>query len=35
LTEAGFTIVSMIPEKSYRFPVKIFSRNICALVKVL
>src|SRR4030042_209391 len=29
LIEAGFTIISMVPERSYRFPVKFFSRNIC------
>jgi tRNA (uracil-5-)-methyltransferase TRM9 len=33
LIEAGFIIISMMPEKSYRFPVKVFSRNICTLVK--
>ncbi|MBM4447267.1 MAG: class I SAM-dependent methyltransferase [Chloroflexi bacterium] len=33
LTRAGFEIVTMLPEKSYRFPLKFFSRNICALVK--
>ncbi len=35
LIEAGFTIISMVPERSYRFPVKFFSRNICVLVKVI
>ncbi len=33
LTKVGFEILSMTPEKSYHFPIKNFSRNICALVK--
>jgi ubiquinone/menaquinone biosynthesis C-methylase UbiE len=33
LTQAGFEIISIFPEKSYRFPLRFFSRNICALVK--
>lgn len=33
LARAGFQIVNIFPEKSYRFPLKFFSRNICALVK--
>jgi len=33
LTEAGFKVLSMSSEKSYRFPLKFFSRNICALIK--
>jgi len=33
LTGAGFKVHSMFPEKSYRFPFKFFSRNICALIK--
>jgi len=33
LTRAGWEIVSMLPETSYRFPVKHFSRNICVLAK--
>jgi len=33
LTRAGLEILSMMPEKSYRLPIKSFSRNICALVK--
>jgi ubiquinone/menaquinone biosynthesis C-methylase UbiE len=33
LTRTGFEILSIFPEKSYRFPLKFFSRNICALVK--
>ena len=35
LFEAGFEIVSMFPERRYKFPMKFFSRNICALVKVI
>jgi tRNA (uracil-5-)-methyltransferase TRM9 len=30
---AGFEIVKSFPEKSYKFPVKTFSRNICLLVR--
>jgi len=33
LSEAGFKIVGIFPERSYRFPIKTFSRNICVLVK--
>lgn len=33
LKEAGWDIVRMAPEKSYRLPVKCFSRNICVLVR--
>jgi ubiquinone/menaquinone biosynthesis C-methylase UbiE len=33
LNKAGFEILEMPPEKSYRFPIKLFSRNICAVVK--
>lgn len=33
LAKVGFEILSISPEKSYHFPVKNFSRNICALVK--
>ena len=33
LTRVGFQIITMSPEKSYHFPLKNFSRNICALVK--
>jgi len=33
LTKAGFEVLSIFPEKSYRFPIKLFSRNICALIK--
>ena len=35
LTQAGLEIVSIVPENSYRFPLKFFSRNICVLVKSL
>jgi tRNA (uracil-5-)-methyltransferase TRM9 len=33
LTNAGFKVLDMFPENSYRFPLKFLSRNICALVK--
>jgi tRNA (uracil-5-)-methyltransferase TRM9 len=33
LTESGFKVLSMFPEKSHRFPIKFFSRNVCALIK--
>jgi len=33
LTKSGWKIITMSPEKSYHFPIKNFSRNICALVK--
>ena len=33
LTRVGFEIITMSPEKSYHFPIKNFSRNICVLVK--
>ena len=35
LTKAGFEVLSIFPEKSYRFPIKFFSRNICALAKAV
>ena len=31
--QAGFTVLKSFPESSYRFPIKLFSRNICLLVK--
>jgi len=31
--EAGFEVLKSFPESSYRFPIKLFSRNICLLVK--
>lgn len=31
--KAGFEILKSIPESSYRFPIKFFSRNICLLVR--
>ena len=34
LTQAGFNILESYPERSYRCPVKIFSRNICILASV-
>jgi tRNA (uracil-5-)-methyltransferase TRM9 len=30
---AGFEVVKMYPESRYRFPVRMFSRNICLLVR--
>jgi ubiquinone/menaquinone biosynthesis C-methylase UbiE len=33
ITKVGFEIITISPEKSYHFPVKDFSRNICVLVK--
>lgn len=34
LTRAGFKIIDSYPERSYRCPVKMFSRNICILASV-
>ncbi len=31
--EAGFEIIKSLPEYKYKFPVKVFSRNICLLVR--
>jgi ubiquinone/menaquinone biosynthesis C-methylase UbiE len=31
--EAGFEIIKSFPESAYRFPLKLFSRNICLLIK--
>ncbi|MBM2824378.1 MAG: SAM-dependent methlyltransferase [Dehalococcoidales bacterium] len=31
--QAGFTVLSSSPESSYHFPFKLFSRNICLLLK--
>jgi tRNA (uracil-5-)-methyltransferase TRM9 len=31
--KAGFKVIKVFPEKRYKFPVKRFSRNICALVR--
>jgi tRNA (uracil-5-)-methyltransferase TRM9 len=33
LVQTGWQIIAMSPEKSYSFPIKNFSRNICVLVK--
>jgi ubiquinone/menaquinone biosynthesis C-methylase UbiE len=33
LIKTGWEIVAMLPEKSYHFPIKGFSRNICVLVR--
>ncbi len=31
--QAGFEVLKSFPESSYHFPIKLFSRNICLLVK--
>jgi tRNA (uracil-5-)-methyltransferase TRM9 len=31
--KAGFEILKSFPERAYRFPLKLFSRNICLLVR--
>jgi tRNA (uracil-5-)-methyltransferase TRM9 len=31
--QAGFQVLKSFGESSYRFPVKLFSRNICLLLK--
>ena len=31
--QAGFRLIKSFPESSYRYPVKLFSRNICLLVR--
>ena len=31
--QTGFKVLKSFPESSYRFPIKLFSRNICLLVK--
>jgi len=33
LVRSGWEIISMSPEKSYRFPIRAFSRNICVLIR--
>lgn len=33
LNQTGFDVISIFPEKSYRFPIKFFSRNVCVLVR--
>ncbi len=33
VTRVGFEIIKIFPEKSFRFPLKTFSRNICLLVR--
>ena len=33
LIKADWEIITMSPEKSYRFPIRSFSRNICVLLK--
>ena len=34
LAYCGFEIIRMFPEKRYRLPVKLFSRNICVLARI-
>jgi tRNA (uracil-5-)-methyltransferase TRM9 len=31
--QAGFEVIKSFPESAYRFPVKLFSRNICLLLR--
>jgi ubiquinone/menaquinone biosynthesis C-methylase UbiE len=31
--EAGFEVIKSFPESAYRFPLKLFSRNICLLLR--
>jgi len=31
--ETGFEVIKSFPERSYRFPIKYFSRNICLLLR--
>jgi len=33
LTQVGFQVLDIFPEKSYRRPIKCLSRNICTLIK--
>jgi ubiquinone/menaquinone biosynthesis C-methylase UbiE len=33
LVKTGWEIITMSPEKSYHFPIRNFSRNICALIR--
>jgi ubiquinone/menaquinone biosynthesis C-methylase UbiE len=33
LIKTGWEIITMSPEKSHRFPIRSFSRNICVLLK--
>jgi len=33
LSQTGWSVISMSPERSYRFPIREFSRNICVLAK--
>lgn len=35
LTKASFEVIKIFPEKSYSFPLKLFSRNICVLAKAI
>jgi ubiquinone/menaquinone biosynthesis C-methylase UbiE len=31
--KAGFEVIKSFPERKYRFPIKVFSRNICVLAR--
>ncbi len=31
--QAGLSILNVAPESTYKFPLKMFSRNICLLVR--
>jgi ubiquinone/menaquinone biosynthesis C-methylase UbiE len=33
LVRTGWEVISMSPEKAYRFPISAFSRNICVLMR--
>ena len=35
LAQTGFEVINILPERSYSFPIKLFSRNICALARAL
>jgi len=35
LAQTGFEVINVLPERSYSFPIKLFSRNICALARAL
>jgi ubiquinone/menaquinone biosynthesis C-methylase UbiE len=35
LTETGFEVINLFPERSFKLPMTTFSRNICALVKAI
>jgi len=33
LSQTGWSVIGMAPERSYRFPIRQFSRNVCVLAK--